>query len=318
MHLELVVPGLFDVREHARLPALEMLLARGRRSVRRPETLAEWLASAFGLAGAPLPAGALTALACGLEPGTDRWMRADPVHLRVERGELLLAPGDALGFAAAEAEALAAAVNAHFAGQFTLHSVRPLAWCLQGGPELPVSARPAAGSAGHGIGVELPDKRWHALLNEIQMVMYQHAVNTQREARGEPVVNGLWLWGAGRLPAAAALAGPCTRHSVSADDPAALGLARLAGIRHRAPGAGADAWLARAPEDGRHLLILDPHPDLEERWFAPLLAALRTGRIGMVTLHVPGAGASFETMRGDLRRFWRRARPLSAYAVPPA
>jgi len=49
---------------------------------------------------------------------------------------------------------------------------------------------------------------------------------------------------------------------------------------------------------------------LEERWMAPLLAALRAERIGMVTVHAPEAGLSFETIRGDLRRFWRRPRPL--------
>ena len=28
-------------------------------------------------------------------------------------------------------------------------------------------------------------------------------------------------------------------------------------MRHRAPGAGAAEWLERAPEDGRHLVVLD-------------------------------------------------------------
>jgi hypothetical protein len=325
MHVELVVPGLFDAPADERWPALELLLARGRGSTRQAASLEEWLAGAFGLGDAPLPAGALTALACGLdalagglEPGMARWMRADPVHLRPDRDEVLLFPGDAVGLAAAEAEALAAALNAHFSGKFTLHAVRPLAWCLQGGPDLPVSARPPAALAGRSIDAELPDKRWHALLNEVQMAMYQHAVNTERDARGEPVVNGLWLWGAGRLPDAAALSGRCPWHSVSAEDPVALGLARLAGARHRAPGARAEDWLARAPEDGRHLLILDPPAGLEERWFAPLLAALRSGRIGMITIHVPGTGATFETVRGDLRRFWRRPRPLAEYTAAPA
>jgi len=41
---------------------------------------------------------------------------------------------------------------------------------------------------------------------------------------------------------------------------------------------------------------------------------LREGRVGMVSLHVPEAGASFETIRGDLRRFWRRTRALESYA----
>jgi len=46
----------------------------------------------------------------------------------------------------------------------------------------------------------------------------------------------------------------------------------------------------------------------------PGVAALRAGRIGMVTVHVPdGLGASFETIRGDLRRFWRRPRALERY-----
>jgi len=44
--------------------------------------------------------------------------------------------------------------------------------------------------------------------------------------------------------------------------------------------------------------------------------ALRAGRIGMVTVHVPDSpdGASFETIRGDLRRFWRRPKALGHYA----
>ena len=55
---------------------------------------------------------------------------------------------------------------------------------------------------------------------------------------------------------------------------------------------------------------------LERDWFAPLLAALRAGRIGMVSLHAPdGARAlSFETIRGDLRRFWRLPKNIEHYA----
>jgi hypothetical protein len=95
--------------------------------------------------------------------------------------------------------------------------------------------------------------------------------------------------------------------------------------------ASADAFLERAPEEGRHVVVLDGLRSalaigdadacrsrleaLEERWFAPLLAALRSGRVGMITVHVPDApnGVSFETIRGDLRRFWRRPRPLTSW-----
>jgi hypothetical protein len=159
------------------------------------------------------------------------------------------------------------------------------------------------------------------------MVLHAHAVNLAREKRGEPTVNSLWLWGVGRAPAAL----ECPWQSVAARDPLALGLARRAGARGRPLPASAEAWLDLLSEDGRHLALLDdlrtPRAlsqdadyeaclgTLEERWFAPLLAALRAGRVGMVTVHVPDAAAgAFETIRGDLRRFWRRPRPLARYA----
>jgi hypothetical protein len=174
-----------------------------------------------------------------------------------------------------------------------------------------------------------PGRAGDALLNEVQMVLHEHPVNEAREARGEPAVNSVWLWGGGRAPDKAQ--GPW--HSVSAGDPVARGLARLAAIRARDLPASADAWLDRSPEDGRHLVVLDALraplalsdatgfarrlEDLERTWFAPLLSALRAGRIGMVSVHVPEAGSSFEAIRGDLRRFWRRPKPLQRRTMGP-
>lgn len=323
MHVELVVPALFQA--DAAAPAQELLLARGRRRNGKAGTLEDWLGDAFNLAERPLPAGALTAYAFGQDAGTANWLRADPVHLRADRDRLLLIPSAGFELSADEAQQLCAALNAHFSGQFTLHAFAPDQWCLRSNAALDLRTRPPLDIAGREVDAELPDKRFHALLNEMQMALYQHPVNTAREARGAPVVNSLWPWGAGSLPDAV----QAPWHSVSAQDPAALGLARLAGLRHRPPGDDAAQWLERAPQDGRHLVVLDTLRAaaalgdgealarrlhlLEQKWFAPLLAALRAGRIGMLTTHVPEAGASFETARGDLRRFWRRPRPLSAY-----
>ena len=339
MHLELVIPALFAAQDlrPASLPALEMLLARSRRTNGQAANLETWLCRGFGLCelsaeNPAIPAGALTAHAHGLEPvglgpGAHVWLRADPVHLRPDRDRVLLMPGRALGVTAAEAEGLAAALTPLLAGKFALHAVRPDQWCLQveGQGQSEAGTRPPVDLAGANIDPHLPPKAWHPLLTEIQMALYEHQANTARERRGDPVINSVWLWGAGKLPAAAG--GPW--QSVSAQDPIAIGLARLAGMRHRTTGAGAMDWLGRAPEDGRHLVVLDGlrgvHAlgdlealarrlqELESNWFAPLLAALKARRIGMLTIHVPEAAASFETVRGDLRRFWRRPRPLSAY-----
>jgi len=336
MHIELVVPALFAALDTppAPAPALELLLARSRRmAAGEASSLERWLCAAFGLAGGPeggaaVPAGALTALACGLEPGTQRWLRADPVHLRAARDHLVMIPSEGFTLSAAEADALAASLGPLLAGRFTLHPATPVHWCLriEDAEQGEASAEPPIEIAGAHVDPQRPSKRWHALLTELEMALYGHPVNAAREARGDPAINSLWLWGAGAQPVAAR--GPW--QSVAADDPVALGLARLAGARHRAPGAGAAQWLERAPEVGRHLVILDRLRGaaalrdldafalrlqaLEDAWFAPLLAALRSGRIGMLTLHAPDAAASFEAVRGDLRRFWRRMRPLSSHA----
>ena len=328
VHVELVVPALFRIGAAA--PALELLLARGRRSEAKPCTLEDWYCGAFELQERPLPAGALTALAFGKEPAGAGWLRADPVHLRADRDRLLLIPGAGFDITADEARLLCEELNRHFADQFTLAAFAPDTWGLLPRAGMALQARPPLEIAGRDIDAELPDKKWHALLNEIQMALYQHPVNTAREARGAPVVNSLWPWGAGPLPGAAR--GPW--QSLSADDPTVLGLAKLAGIRHRPPGPGAAGWLKRAPDAGRHLVVLETLRGaaalgdgealaqrlqaLESGWFAPLLAALRGGRIAMLTVHVPDAGASFETERGDLRRFWRRPRPLAAYLASTA
>ena len=97
--------------------------------------------------------------------------------------------------------------------------------------------------------------------------------------------------------------------------------------------ANAAAWLAGAPESGNTLVALDALRaptsyaetdvageaalQLERDWFAPLLAALCAGRIGMLTLCDSSNGITSETVRTDLNRFWRRRKPLAHYTDTP-
>jgi hypothetical protein len=314
MHCELVVTGLFATGASARFAALELLLARGRRRAAPARNLEGWVKEAFELGPGHFPAGTLTLLAHGGDPAGASWARADPVHLRVMRDHVAVVPAGTFELSAAEANALCEALNAHFVDA-DFRPLEPRRWCAklaeaaEGGNPLEAAGRQ----------VELPS-RVAPLLNEAQMVLHAHPVNEAREARGEPTVNSLWFWGAGRAATAR-----CAWQSVAADDPAVLGAARLAGARHRTLPRSARDWLERLPEDGRHLAVLDmlrlqPEnvllEELEKRWFEPLLAALRSGRIGMVTLHVPDGteALSFETIRADLRRFWRLARSIEHYA----
>jgi hypothetical protein len=341
VHCELIVPGLLPAGEYAaaaleglRLPALELLLARGRRTADESISLEQWLARAFGLSeDTELPAGALTLAASGGAAGEATWMRADPAHLKLNRDELVLVPATAFGVKASDAEQLAETLNRHFNGELTFTPLSGERWCVRvdGIPAVGLRTKTPAEVAGRDINRHLPSgegaMRWHTLLNEIQMLLHEHPANEAREARGEPAVNSVWLWGAGPMPSG--IAAPW--QSVTADDALALGLAQAAGLRHRPLPANADEWLDRLPEDGRQLAVLDPlrltlalgdfdgwrlrMGELEERWFAPLVAALKNGRIGMVTVLVPDSESqrTFESTRNDLRHFWRRLKPVGTY-----
>jgi hypothetical protein len=326
-----VVPGLFSAPGELRLAALELLLARGRGSEAESVPLEQWLPEAFGLDDEPLAAGALTVLAEGGEPGDARWARADPMHLRVLQDRVMLVPNAGFSVSREEAEALCEALNEQMSGILTLHPLHPERWCARLEEPLAIEAGTPLAVAGQNADAHLPRtaeaKRVHALLNEMQMVLHGHPVNEAREARGDPAVNSVWLWGEGTRPERAR----SPWQSVAAEEPIARGLARLAGVRTSLDLKSAEAWLDRLPEEGRHLAVLDALRAplaledaaalaerlrvLEAQWFEPLLAMLRAGRIGMVTIHVPdgAAAVSFEVVRSDLRRFWRRPKALEHY-----
>jgi hypothetical protein len=341
VHCELIVPGLLPQGEEAaavldglRLPGLELLLARGRRTSDESTSLERWLAHAFGAdEDAEIPAGALTLAASGGAAGDAIWMRADPAHLRLNRDELVLVPATAFGVSRPDAEALVETLNRYFAGELTFHALSGERWCVrvEGIATEGLRTKTPAEVAGRDINRHLPSgtgsMRWHGLLNEIQMLLHEHPANEAREARGEPAVNSVWLWGAGALPSD--ITAPW--QSVTADDPFALGYAHAVGLRHRPLPANAVEWLGRLPEDGHQLVVLDTLrlpfalgdfegwrlriAELEERWFAPLVAALKSGRIGMITALVPDSDElrAFESTRNDLRHFWRRPKPLGTY-----
>jgi hypothetical protein len=338
MHCRLLIPDLFprhpafdEPLSRPRFPSLETMLARGRRTAAAWGSPEQWLLEAFSVAQQnDWPSAPFALLGEGRAPGDEFWAHAEPVHLRAERDRVLLADSSLLDVADDEARALAEAVGRHFGGELHIEVASARRWYARiahppAQPTIPltgVSSSPVEpGSASIG---------WHALMNEIQMLLHEHPVNEAREARGAPAINGLWLWGGGRLAEARA---PGLR-SVIAVNPLARGLAAAAGVRASNIPAQAQRWLDQGEPDGVHLFVLehlvraaraaDPTEwvhalqSLERDWLEPLAQALGRARIGMVTLHGSGgAGAlSVETTRSDLRRFWRRRRPLARYRRP--
>ena len=341
MHCQLLVPDLFwperderDIYRGLELPALERILAKGRRERSEVRSAETWLGGRFGLeAQADLPVAAYSLLADGGEPGTHHWLRADPVHLKVEGGRLMLADSGTFAISQQEAELFTDSLNQHFeADGLFFYPLRPDRWYLRANTLPALETTPLAEAAGKSVDPLLPrgadSLAWRARLNEAQMLLHAHPANEAREAAGQLPVNSVWLWGGGTTQETV------SSHftSVWARDAFAAGLARAAHLL--APGMPADAGalLAAAPGEGVGLAMLDQlraaaqYADgygwreallrMERDWFAPLLDALRQERIGMLTVHGlgPGGTLSVESARGDLRRFWRRAKPLSSHA----
>ena len=322
MHLTLLVPGLLWPREILRdtafdlpLPALATMLGRGRLAPARG--IDDWLAASFDLA-APLPIAPLRLLGDGGQPGEDHWLCLDPVHLRV--GERQLVVHSAPPLAAEEDAALRHAVSELIDGD--LVAVQPGRWHLRLAEPPALDCRPLPRALGQPLPLGFPagsdGTRWRRLLAEAQPLLHAHDINRRREAAGQPTVDSLWPWGDGRLPRAAKAAFDV----IWSDDPVLGGLGHLSGIavepppaRHRAIAGDTLAHLGDllAPTATLDALAWRAAlARLDAEWLAPAVDALRQRRLTRVTLVADGEAGGFELTltRGDLRRFWRKPRPL--------
>jgi hypothetical protein len=320
MHCSILIPDFFSSESVApanRLAAAETLIARGRRKQQASTPPEAWLFERFGAKRQrDWPVAPYTLLADGGTPEAYFWMRADPVHLSVGRDSLEL-EGAGLDVSRSEAEALAGALTRHFGETLAFHPLHPERWYVRLPATPEVDTTPPSAAHRTAIEQKLPSgadaMRFRALMNEVQMLLHEHPVNIEREDRGAASINSVWFWGGGTLAA------PGSRpfSMVLAEDPLARGLARSAGTPERRLPGDAEAMLSELPAEGRTLVVLDAveHDALERDWFGPLLAALGEGRIGMLSLFLAGKDSllEVETVRSDLRYFWRTRKPLQSY-----
>ena len=326
-----IVPHLFPsarlletAAQGLRLPALETLLARGTLRDAPSEGLEAALCEALGIARQQdWPVAPLTLMAEGETPGDAWWLRADPVHLRVMRDRIVMAGSEGLALTQAEADALAAAIGQHFGPELMPRPHHPQRWHLRYDDAPDLRTTPLSVAIGRDIDPLLPQGRdalaFRSRLNELQMLLHDHPVNQAREARGQPVVNSLWLWGGGRAPALTNKAPP-----VHARQNAARALAASCG----APTHALPERLTPPLLGTRDVVILDALAEsgqvgdawgwretmrvLERDWFAPLLSLLRKAGPQGIRLFDPDHGKSLHLAARDSWRIWRRPRSLLA------
>ena len=192
------------------LPNLAQLLARltlMHRDDADPLTLSPPHERAWGLAqgwhGADgcLPLAAHAALHDGIDVGALAWGLITPVHWHVGRDHVTLADPAALNLSDDESRAAFAAVRELFESEgFRIEWASATRWYAahERLAELPCASLDRV----IGRNVELwmrgtQDKLVRRLQSELQLLLYPHALNDEREQRGELTLNSFWLSGCG-------------------------------------------------------------------------------------------------------------------------
>lgn len=278
---------------------LETLLARSDDC----SAVTDWRADAFNVIAAPAtPMPGVGAAALFADQGAVEGaavLMATPVRYVAEMSNVRLPADGILSLHQAEAEALARDFNRvwHDAGLRLLAGRGAAMFCVSDQP-LQIATDDPEEILGRHIDDHLPTgadaPRLRQLMSEIEMWLFEHAVNQARIAAGAPTVSGLWLWGCG--PALGSL--PPMAGWAAGQDPFVGAFAAPSNVSR-----GADSGvIVSAAEPGTA-----EWGQLESGWLDRSLEELRRGRIARIAL---SAGhRQFSVGARSRLRFWRRSRP---------
>ncbi len=147
--------------------------------------------------------------------------------------------------------------------------------------------------------------RHRALLSEIEMALHDHPVNLERQQRGLPPINSLWIWGGGVAPDATGDPYP----PLFADDPLLRGYWRC-NDAIEAPWPGDMLNCLDAADDGFVAVTPDANDgESLDRWLSELRDALSSGRLSSLSI-LFSDGVAAHVRRVDAMRFWRKQNPL--------
>lgn len=278
---------------------LAMLISRYRSLVRQqfddfsPQLPHEaWLTTHFNHSGVRYYANALNIT---LPPG--HWFLLQPVHLHIARNHLVLTDYRQLTLSESEASSLFEKAQT-LCQQAGLECVwgSPNIWFLRADhwAELVTSSPDTA--CGHNIEIWSPRGKdalaWRKLQNDIQMEWFIDPINPQREARGEAVINGLWLWAGTNLAT--------TVDSI-------VSFPNAEQFFHTPPALSVIDQLSSAALSSDWATWIRLMIELEHTWFQPLCAALKQRKLNSVQLHFSNSNTllSVQTSHSALLKFWR-------------
>ena len=302
--------------------ALAYLLSKASRRV-EALPLEALLCAQSGLLAAPeYPIAAIAAAGDGLDVGADYWLRAEPVHLVLQRDSFSLSEPCPLTVAHEHAQAMIASLNAHFVTdglKFALGASG--AWYLSLTQPPSINTALPAIAMGKNVAHFMPQgadaNRWVAYLNEVQMLLHVHAANAAREAAGEVAINSIWLSGGGVMPPslAAKLGGDID--AVVGSGALYKGLANHSGFVRHGPLTSLSSVIPQLTGCAHIRVQLAHDALLAEDNFQVLLEGLKKRTITQLVLNLACYDQTLvATIKPlDLYKFWRTAKPMSIYLV---
>lgn len=337
--LTLFIPGLFGPDSDTlpgltpKLPAIENHFRFG--SIKNFRT-GGFTDSLFQLFGFPkskrdYPVAAVTRLVDDDHELDGFWLRADPVHLRAERDAVVLMDDSAFNLEKHEALILAADLQQVFTDRdIELQAPANIRWYIKLNyrPEIKTtSIHEVVGNDIHqNLSVGKDKTLWDQIINEAQMSLHNCPLNDAREQRGELPVNGVWLWGAGKLPDPAKVPDKVWT-CVFADEITTQGLSILTGSPYKDLPDSIDAVMSQSKiQDNilvvisfglRHQQYFDPQgwqdfiTYLEQEWFVGIEDLIKQREIDELILLT--GKHKLSVTRSSFMKFWRRRKSLNAY-----
>ncbi|HWK73452.1 MAG TPA: hypothetical protein VNQ81_04215 [Povalibacter sp.] len=292
--------------------------------------------AALGLPAAQFPSAAVSAMGNFDALAGGFWLHAEPVHFVAGLDRLSFLPlHDEARVSDAERAALEPVLAEHLAASgFSFHSGAG-EWLVRSDRLLAVHTACPEAAAANELECVMPHGpdggEVRRLMTELQMLLHDHPVNEARARRGLPAINAVWLWGSGvavsatqastsasTSPAAQVLAVSVATQTLPVafgEESYLRGIYQLHGRSVRSLPRQCGALLTNLAQVERAVVVVKVADvdSLEEQWVAPLTRALTTGALRRLDLVLDDLHC--DVSRSALRRFWRRALPLSQWPL---
>ena len=272
----------------------------------------------------PVPDYAIAPIAAnadGLDVGDAYWLRADPVHLVLQRDSFSLSEPAPLLVKHDQAKLIVDSLNQHFSQDGLVFFIgNSGAWYLRLNQQPQIQTILPGVAVGRNVYQFMPQGAaaavWVSYLNEVQMLLHDHPVNMARESVGEAAINSIWLSGGGFMPSALS----SVQHDIDlivANSPFYQGLATWSGVSYQVAAQSLADILQRVELQQHVRLQLSAQQLLDDTCFHVLWNALKTGNIQQLTVNL---GYYEKTLVASIRpidtyKFWRKNKPINTYLI---